>query len=174
MGTLTRLAVAALVAVATGVAVWLVSGEPLAAGCALAGTAAAVALVLALPGAGGTAPAAVTATAAVTAPAGAGPGDVGGRGELITACLYVRDRLTSAALAQRLDQALERAGVTLLDPIGERFDPARHEAGGTTPAPDPALAGTVALVEVPGYADHGTLLRAPVVTVYQNGSGTPS
>jgi molecular chaperone GrpE (heat shock protein) len=61
------------------------------------------------------------------------------------------------------------AGVKVVEPVGERFDPSRHEAGGTTPTKDPKLAGTIAAVEVPGYSDRGgRVLRAPVVTVYQS------
>jgi hypothetical protein len=66
--------------------------------------------------------------------------------------------------------AAERAGVDLVAPAGERFDPGRHEAAGTQPTRDPALVGTVATVEVPGYADRGVLVRAPVVTVYRAGA----
>ena len=50
-----------------------------------------------------------------------------------------------------------------------RFDPAQHEAGGAAPSSDPAKIGTIAAVEVPGYADRdGRLLRVPVVTVYRS------
>jgi hypothetical protein len=91
------------------------------------------------------------------------------RAALIQACIYVRDRTTSKALAERLGSALQQAGVSVLEPSGVRFDPARHEAGGAAPSDDPAKVGTIAAVEVPGYADRGHLLRAPVVTVYQAG-----
>ncbi|MEN3307192.1 MAG: molecular chaperone GrpE [Micromonosporaceae bacterium] len=91
------------------------------------------------------------------------------RAALVRTCIYVRDRVTSVALAQRLDQGLADVGVDLVDPTGERFDPGRHEAAGTLPTHDPALVGTVATVEVPGYADRGVLVRVPVVTVYQAG-----
>jgi hypothetical protein len=94
------------------------------------------------------------------------------RAALVRACIYVRDRVTSRALADRLAAALRDAGVTVVEPVGDRFDPARHEAGGATPAADPSLTGTIAAVEVPGYVDRtGRVLRAPVVTVYQPGSG---
>jgi hypothetical protein len=90
------------------------------------------------------------------------------RAALIKAAIYVRDRVTSKALADRLGAALHDAGVETLEPTGARFDPARHEAGGATPADDPARIGSIAAVEVPGYADRGgRILRAPVVTVYQ-------
>jgi hypothetical protein len=94
------------------------------------------------------------------------------RAALVRACIYVRDRVTSRALADRLAAALRDAGVNVVEPVGERFDPARHEAGGATPAKDPTQTGTIAAVEVPGYVDRsGRVLRAPVVTVYQGGPG---
>lgn len=93
------------------------------------------------------------------------------RAGLVQACIYVRDRTTSKALAERLGMALHDAGVTTIEPAGARFDPALHEAGGATASDDPAKVGTIAAVEVPGYADRGRLLRAPVVTVYQAGNG---
>jgi hypothetical protein len=90
------------------------------------------------------------------------------RAALVDAVIYVRDRLTSKALADRLGRALGQAGIRQLDPAGTAFDPARHEAGGAAPAEDPAKVGKIAAVEVPGYADrNGRVLRAPVVTVYQ-------
>lgn len=94
------------------------------------------------------------------------------RAALVRACIYVRDRVTSRALADRLAAALRDAGVNVVEPVGDRFDPARHEAGGATPATDPSQTGTIAAVEVPGYVDRtGRVLRAPVVTVYQAGGG---
>ena len=94
------------------------------------------------------------------------------RAALVRACIYVRDRVTSRALADRLAAALRDAGVNVVEPVGERFDPARHEAGGATPTKDPTQTGTIAAVEVPGYVDRsGRVLRAPVVTVYQGGTG---
>ena len=90
------------------------------------------------------------------------------RAALIQACIYVRDRTTSKALAERLGAALQQVGVKTIEPAGARFDPAHHEAGGAAPSDDPAKVGTIAAVEVPGYADRGQLLRPPVVTVYQS------
>ncbi|MEV0130697.1 nucleotide exchange factor GrpE [Dactylosporangium sp. NPDC050688] len=98
---------------------------------------------------------------------GAGPADADRRA-LVQACIYVRDRVTSKALGDRLGIALAEAGVTTLEPTGVRFDPAHHEAGGAAPSNDPALIGSIAAVEVPGYLDRdGRVLRAPIVTVYQ-------
>jgi hypothetical protein len=100
-----------------------------------------------------------------TGPSGASEAD---RRALVQACIYVRDRVTSKALGDRLGAALQEAGVTTLEPTGVRFDPAHHEAGGAAPAGDPKLIGSIAAVEVPGYLDRdGRVLRAPIVTVYQ-------
>lgn len=91
----------------------------------------------------------------------------GDRSTLVQACIYVRDRITSKALADRLGWALQEAGVSTVAPAGARFDPGLHEAGGSVVTEDPAKAGTVAAVEIPGYVDRGVVLRAPVVTVYR-------
>ncbi len=91
----------------------------------------------------------------------------GDRSTLVQACIYVRDRVTSKALADRLGWALQEAGVSTVAPAGARFDPGLHEAGGSVVTEDPAKAGTVAAVEMPGYVDRGVVLRAPVVTVYR-------
>ncbi|MER7007677.1 nucleotide exchange factor GrpE [Dactylosporangium sp. NPDC000555] len=110
---------------------------------------------------------------AATAPVSAPPGRGGGQADadrraLVQASIYVRDRVTSKALGDRLGAALQEAGVTTLEPIGVRFDPAHHEAGGTTPTNDPSLSGQISGVEVPGYLDRdGRVLRAPIVTVFQ-------
>jgi hypothetical protein len=100
--------------------------------------------------------------------------DATDRASLIQVCVYLRDRMTSVALADRLDRALAEVGVRLLDPTGQPFDPAWHEAGGTVPTTDDNRVGLVAAVEAPGYADRGVLLRPPVVTVYQRGPQWPS
>jgi hypothetical protein len=97
------------------------------------------------------------------------------RAALVRACIYVRDRVSSRALADRLGEALQEAGISTDEPAGDRFDPARHEAGSATPAEDPEQVGTVAAVEVPGYTDRGgRVLRAPIVTVYQAGASQPA
>ncbi|GAB3139978.1 nucleotide exchange factor GrpE [Amycolatopsis sp. NPDC004378] len=88
------------------------------------------------------------------------------RQALIQMCLYALDRARSGGVVERLEEGLAAVGVQALRPDGERFDPARHEAGGAVPTDDPALDGIVAETEVTGFADHDRLLRAPVVTVY--------
>lgn len=109
------------------------------------------------------------AVAPVSAPPSRGGGQADAdRRALVQAAIYVRDRVTSKALGDRLGAALREAGVTVLEPTGVRFDPAHHEAGGTTPTNDPGLNGQICGVEVPGYVDRdGRVLRAPIVTVYQ-------
>jgi hypothetical protein len=138
-----------------------------------AGLTAAVAVALLLA-AGMRRPVPTSGPPAAGGPSRPGPGSDprldADRAALIRACIYVRDRVTSRALADRLAAALRDAGITVVEPVGDRFDPARHEAGGATPVTDPALTGTIAAVEVPGYVDRtGRVLRAPVVTVYQPG-----
>ena len=68
------------------------------------------------------------------------------------------------ATLQLLSRALEKLGVTVVDPAGERFDPARHEAMMTqesaTAEPDSVLK-----VVQPGYELNGRLLRPARVIV---------
>ena len=140
----------AFLAVFTGAVIWLLTGRPMVGVTALAGALAAGTLALLL-------------TPRQPEQLASDPD----RASLVQTCIYLRDRVTSTALASRLDQALTEVGVAALEPAGERFDPGHHEAGGTVSTGDDALAGTIAAVEAPGYADRGVLLRAPVVTVYQ-------
>ena len=89
------------------------------------------------------------------------------RARLIQLCLYARDRVSSPAAAERVDAGLIDLGITPLRPDGQYFDPALHEAAASVPTEDPALHGTVAETELPGYADRGALVRPPVVSVYR-------
>lgn len=88
------------------------------------------------------------------------------RRALVRLCLYALDRARSAGVAERIEEGLAAVGVTAVRPDGERFDPSRHEAGGTVPTDDPALDGVIAETEVVGFDDRGQQLRAPIVTVY--------
>jgi hypothetical protein len=143
----------AVLAVLTGVAVYLLTGRLMVGVTALAGALVCAALPLVL---GSRAPAPQPVT-----------GPDADRDSLVQTCIYLRDRVTSPALAARLDQALVQVGVAPLDPTGQRFDPGHHEAGGTVATADDGLVGTIAALEAPGYADRGVLVRVPVVTVYQ-------
>ena len=92
------------------------------------------------------------------------------RAALIALCLYAYDRAHSPAVAARIEQGLAGVGVSAIRPHGERFDPVLHEAGGVQPTEDAALDGMVAETELVGFVDaraDGTVLRVPVVTVYQ-------
>jgi molecular chaperone GrpE len=68
------------------------------------------------------------------------------------------------ATLQLLSRALEKLGVTMIDPAGEPFDPTRHEAMMTqesaTAEPDSVLK-----VVQPGYELNGRLLRPARVIV---------
>ena len=68
------------------------------------------------------------------------------------------------ATLQLLSRALEKLGVTVIDPLGEPFDPARHEAmmaqESTTAEPNSVLK-----VVQPGYELNGRLLRPARVIV---------
>lgn len=98
--------------------------------------------------------------------------DVAGRStreweELVAGAVEVRDLVPSQALASRLGQALSSAGVVEVDPLGERFDPARHRATRAVATALPELVGTVAVTERVGYDAHGRHYRLPEVAVYQ-------
>ena len=88
------------------------------------------------------------------------------RRSLVQLCLYALDRARSAGVVERLEEGLAGVGVAAIRPDGVRFDPAHHEAGGTVATVDESLDGVVAETEVVGFADHGEVLRAPIVTVY--------
>jgi len=64
--------------------------------------------------------------------------------------------------------ALESQGVAVLDPVGERFDPAQHEALLHEDAPGFA-AGVVAAVFRKGYTFKDRLLRPALVKVASGG-----
>jgi molecular chaperone GrpE len=60
---------------------------------------------------------------------------------------------------------LDGLGVARIDPIGQPFDPARHEAVASVPATDDAPAGHVAGVVRPGYLIGEEVLRPAMVAV---------
>ena len=68
------------------------------------------------------------------------------------------------ATLQLLSRALERLGVKVIDPVGEPFDPARHEAMMTQESAT-AEPNSVLKVVQPGYELNGRLLRPARVIV---------
>jgi hypothetical protein len=178
------LAAAVVVGLVSAVAIGLQTRSWIAAAITVLATLLAGAVSLAItpvPAAAASAGPATAVTGAVPGPASAvaaagaaGPGEavaVRERAALVAASLYLRDRLTSVALTDRLDRELAAVGVLPVAPVGERFDPSRHTAEGAVPTGDPQLAGVIATVEAPGWADRGVLLRPPAVTVYQPAAG---
>ena len=81
----------------------------------------------------------------------------------------VKALLDGVELTEReLHKALEKHGVKKFEPMGERFDPHRHQA--MFEIPDPSLpAGTVARVEQPGYMIGERVLRPALVAVAKGG-----
>jgi molecular chaperone GrpE len=68
------------------------------------------------------------------------------------------------ATLRLLLKAFERAGLTVVDPAGEAFDPSRHEAMATQPSPDQPP-HTVLKVVQKGWMLNGRLLRPARVIV---------
>jgi hypothetical protein len=68
----------------------------------------------------------------------------------------------------RITATLRRAGIAIVDPAtGERFDPERHRAMRSAPAPSPEDRERVASVERPGWVRGEQVLRYPEVVVWQ-------
>ena len=63
-----------------------------------------------------------------------------------------------------LASSMEKAGVEVVNPVGEAFDPEFHEAISTQPT-DAQAPNTVASVMQKGYTLNGRVLRAAMVTV---------
>jgi molecular chaperone GrpE len=68
------------------------------------------------------------------------------------------------ATLQLLSRALEKLGVTVIDPVGEPFDPSRHEAMMAQES-STAEPNSVLKVVQPGYELNGRLLRPARVIV---------
>ena len=71
---------------------------------------------------------------------------------------------------RKLRKELEAAGVERVDPVGQPFDPAEHEAVSVIPAPNPAQAHSVSATFQTGYRFKGTLVRPARVQVYSEPS----
>jgi molecular chaperone GrpE len=70
---------------------------------------------------------------------------------------------------KKFTRMLEDAGVEVLDPAGERFDPQRMEALMRVPTESADQDETVAQVMQKGYTLKGALLRPARVAVYKHG-----
>jgi molecular chaperone GrpE len=70
-------------------------------------------------------------------------------------------------VGRKLAKALADAGLEVVNPLDEPFDPARHEALATAPATSAEQDSTVAQVYQPGYVFGGQLLRPARVVVRQ-------
>ena len=68
------------------------------------------------------------------------------------------------ATLRLLDEALAAAGISEIDPHGEPFDPAKHEALSTVPAPQAEPNSVIEVVQK-GYQLNDRLLRAAKVIV---------
>lgn len=68
---------------------------------------------------------------------------------------------------RKLLKTLSNAGLEIVNPVDEQFDPARHEAVSTEPALAEEDDHTVARVYQPGYIFNGQLLRPARVAVRQ-------
>jgi molecular chaperone GrpE len=74
------------------------------------------------------------------------------------------------ATLRLLDDALATAGVTEIDPKGEPFDPAKHEALSMLPSADAAPNSVLEVIQK-GYQLHDRLLRAAKVIVARGADG---
>jgi len=75
------------------------------------------------------------------------------------------------ATLQLLSRALEKLGVTVIDPLGEPFDPARHEAMMTQESTTAEPNSVLKVVQL-GYELNGRLLRpARVIVAREPASG---
>ncbi len=64
-------------------------------------------------------------------------------------------------------QAMEKSGMTEIDPVGEKFDPTRHQAIAMVPAQEGQVSGQVAQVFQRGWLISDRVLRAAMVSVVQ-------
>ena len=68
---------------------------------------------------------------------------------------------------RKLLKALQTAGLTIVSPVNESFNPELHEAVATEPAAAPEDDHVVSRVVQPGYVFNGQLLRPARVVVKQ-------
>lgn len=73
---------------------------------------------------------------------------------------------------KKLAKSLRAAGLDIINPVGEKFDPASHEAVSTDTAESDEEDGTVSRVFQVGYTFKGQLLRPARVVVRQHDSAS--
>ena len=71
-------------------------------------------------------------------------------------------------ITRKLRKELEAAGLERLDPVGQAFDPTKHEAVSVIPPPTPDQDHTVSATFQSGYAFKGSLIRPARVQVYSD------
>ena len=64
-------------------------------------------------------------------------------------------------------QAMEKSGMTEINPVGEKFDPTRHQAIDMVPAQEGQTSGQIAQVFQRGWLISDRVLRAAMVSVVQ-------
>ena len=68
------------------------------------------------------------------------------------------------ATLRMIDKAFEKAGITVVDPLGQAFNPELHEAMVTQPSGEHAPGSVLAVIQK-GYTLNGRLMRAARVIV---------
>ena len=71
------------------------------------------------------------------------------------------------ATYRQMVQAMQQSGMTEINPVGEKFDPAVHQAIAMVPAQPDQVSGQVAQVFQRGWLINGRVLRAAMVSVIQ-------
>jgi GrpE len=94
-------------------------------------------------------------------------GDTAERRQLIQEMIRLADTSSDERVICRAITALERVGVTAIDPsTGQRFDPELHVVASLVETNDPDLHDTIAAVIRRGYTDHGRVVREADVEIY--------
>jgi molecular chaperone GrpE len=70
-------------------------------------------------------------------------------------------------LRDQFIQAMEQFGIERFSPLGEPFDPNKHDAMGMVPVDDPTKHKTIIEVQQPGFRAGETILRPAIVLVGQ-------
>jgi GrpE len=95
------------------------------------------------------------------------PRGAAGVDELARKYLQLVDTTNSPALYQEAVETLRSAGLTLIDPVGEQFDPTVHVAVGRRATADPHWHNVVAETVRPGCYGEGRVVREAEVVVYR-------